>query len=216
MKLRLQNRPLYPQIVEATMNHEPTISSLKYTGKYIGKRFGDLTAVAYPATKEGIRRGGVICRCDCGTVIVVWNAARLLNGDVKRCFKCGHKYRSESAKRRWRNTERHSKYGELRNERLYSVWMGVRSRSKSKYGAYADVGMCDEWQDYRVFREWALSHGYDDKAPKGQCTIDRINPYGDYEPSNCRFVDMKTQAQNKRKRWNSLDEETRQALLASV
>jgi hypothetical protein len=44
-----------------------------------------------------------------------------------------------------------------------------------------------------------MANGYDPKAKRGECTIDRIDVDGNYEPSNCRWVDMKTQVQNKQK-----------------
>lgn len=66
------------------------------------------------------------------------------------------------------------------------------------YGALG-VKVCDEWHDFAVFRDWANSSGYDPDAPHGKCTIDRIDPYGDYEPSNCRWVTMAEQARNKRR-----------------
>ena len=40
---------------------------------------------------------------------------------------------------------------------------------------------------------------YDREAPKGKCTIDRINNDGNYEPSNCRWISMQEQNKNKRK-----------------
>lgn len=44
------------------------------------------------------------------------------------------------------------------------------------------------------------SSGYNPKAKRGDCTIDRINNDGNYEPLNCRWVNMKVQSSNKRKR----------------
>jgi hypothetical protein len=43
--------------------------------------------------------------------------------------------------------------------------------------------------------EWSLENGY-----KENLTIDRINNDGNYEPSNCRWITMKEQCTNRRKR----------------
>ena len=68
--------------------------------------------------------------------------------------------------------------------------------NRSDYKRYGGRGIkiCDEWNDYNTFRDWALSNGYADNL-----SIDRIDVNGNYEPSNCRWVDAKTQAQNKEK-----------------
>jgi hypothetical protein len=90
--------------------------------------------------------------------------------------------------------------------RLYGVWLGIRKRcfnvNEPAYPNYGGRGItvCSEWNDYSKFREWALKSGYDKNAPRGKCTLDRINVDGNYEPSNCRWVDMKVQRQNQRPR----------------
>ena len=66
------------------------------------------------------------------------------------------------------------------------------------YGGRGIV-VCDEWKnDFSIFQKWALENGYDANAPFGQCTIDRIDVNGNYEPSNCRWITMAAQQKNKR------------------
>lgn len=60
------------------------------------------------------------------------------------------------------------------------------------------IKVCEEWHDYSIFREWAYANGYDENAPFGECTIDRIDVNGNYEPNNCRWITNAEQQKNKR------------------
>lgn len=61
----------------------------------------------------------------------------------------------------------------------------------ANYGAKG-VSVCDEWMEFPAFLRWAYSSGYNDNL-----TLDRINPNGNYEPSNCRWVGFKEQENNR-------------------
>ena len=77
--------------------------------------------------------------------------------------------------------------------------LNARSKDYPDYGGRG-IRVCSEWSDFGVFRSWAMSNGYDPEAPFGGCTLDRIDVNGDYCPSTCRWVDLKTQANNRRRR----------------
>ena len=84
--------------------------------------------------------------------------------------------------------------------RLYRIWCCMKGRclnkSNTAYKDYGDRGIriCDEWQkNFMNFYDWAINNGYEDNL-----SIDRINVNGNYEPSNCRWLTMKTQENNKR------------------
>jgi predicted XRE-type DNA-binding protein len=86
----------------------------------------------------------------------------------------------------------------LSNTRLYKIFKGMKQRCFDKnfygYSLYGGSGItiCKEWQDdFKNFYEWAVSNGYSDEL-----SIDRINPKGDYEPSNCRWVTQHEQILN--------------------
>ena len=86
------------------------------------------------------------------------------------------------------------------NTPLYSVYKGIKRRcynpndiNYKNYGARG-IKVCDEWlNDFQTFYDWAISNGYNEDL-----SIDRVNVNGNYEPSNCRWVNKETQSNNKR------------------
>jgi hypothetical protein len=157
---------------------------------YTNQRFGRLVVIE----RNGSKNNRVVwkCKCDCGNVVDVVSQD-LTRGHTQ---SCGCLFLETQTKRLTKHNGTH--------DRLYIVWQDMKKRCENpnnksyKYYGARGIKVCKEWHDYSVFKEWAYNNGYDDKAKKFDCTIDRINVNGNYEPNNCRWVDMKVQNANRR------------------
>lgn len=155
-----------------------------------------LTVLSFERMRESVsgRKSRVWkCLCSCGNITYVCTKD-LNNGNKKSCG-C---LRSETTARFNIKTKTTHHEGRT-NSRLYVIWGNIKARCNnpndhaySRYGGRG-IKICDEWNEsYEAFRDWALSNGYADEL-----TIDRIDVNSDYEPSNCRWITMKEQQNNK-------------------
>lgn len=131
-----------------------------------------------------------LCKCTCGKEFTT------LATSIKKgvCKSCGC-LKLESAISTCKKLTKHG----LATTRICEIWSNMLRRCyderDNQYKNYGGRGIkiCDEWKDDVVaFYNWAISNGYQDHL-----SIDRIDVNGNYEPSNCRWVTIKEQCNNK-------------------
>lgn len=156
-----------------------------------GKRYGRLTVIKR-VYKEGDKKTYWMCKCDCGNETVVL-ASNLKRGHTTSC----------GCLKIERTKETNSTHG-LSRTRIYHIYKNMKDRTTNDHNiGYKNYGgrsikICDEWlNDFEKFYNWSMENGYKDGL-----TIDRINVNGNYEPSNCRWVTMKVQSNNRRNNHN--------------
>lgn len=164
-----------------------------------GNRYGRLIAIA-PAGKD--RRRAIMwrCRCDCGNEAVICGTS-LRNGHTRSCGCLHDELSAVRCAEVGRSTRTH---GQSRRTPTYISWEGMHQRCAGSKGPesaryYADRGVtvCERW---RSFENFLADMG---ERPDGK-TLDRTDPYGNYEPSNCRWATPKEQRANRRRgriRW---------------
>ena len=93
-------------------------------------------------------------------------------------------------------------YTDLRKEypRTWRIWYRMNKRCRDNQLGYVEVSVCDDW-NIDISKEEGFINFVDDMGPsEKELEIDRINPFGDYEPNNCRWTSRTVQTQNTRAR----------------
>jgi hypothetical protein len=145
----------------------------------VGLKFGLLTVIS--EQKERNKNGHIMYNvvCDCGKSKSVLGSS-LRRGGSKSCNNCilltgGH--------RMWKSRE-------------FKIWGSMKSRCSNsndpnyKYYGLRGIKVCERWIN-------SFENFYLDMGKSSGLSIDRIDVNGNYEPINCRWTDLKTQARNR-------------------
>lgn len=163
-----------------------SVNQIKYDESYIGKRYGHLEVVAVERKKISNKNTTFfVCKCDCGNEARF--EARVL---VKKANQvCGVKCKFYD-KSKIKHTTSARKILYLK---YYNIITRCTNKNNPKFALYGGRGIkvCGEWlNSFESFYNWSIKNGF-----KKGLTIDRIDPDGNYEPSNCRYI---TLAENSR------------------
>ena len=155
-----------------------------------GLRFGRLVVQERrPERISGRMYTKWLCKCDCGTSVVVVSDGPLKRGESQSCG-CLQK-EITSARRK--------SHGQSKT-RVHGLWRAIKGRCNDSgnhdyylYGARG-IKMAPEWE--ASFEEFAKYVG---KRPEGKLvSLDRIDNSKGYEPGNVRWATPLTQSRNRR------------------
>lgn len=141
--------------------------------------------VLYRAQNRRPGEASWFCRCACGLEKVVPHDS-LRRGASRSCGCKGEEARNKAR----------TKHG-MHASRTYQIWEGMKRRclnpTSGAFHLYGGRGIqvCERWMEFKNFL-----HDMGE-VPAG-LQIDRIDPNGDYEPSNCRWATDDEQRFNKR------------------
>lgn len=160
----------------------------------IGKRFGRLKVIRYVGANKW-KQSLWECICKCGTTTVT-EADSICRGSTR---SCGCLTREHLTGRKSPGFIHGGSSVFLREGRSFRAMLERCTNPKN--GSYENYGgrgirVCERWREPNGL---GFIHFMEDmgRRPKDK-TLDRINPEGNYEPSNCRWATGKQQVNNRR------------------
>ena len=166
-----------------------------------GRTYGRLTVLTYAYT-DGHGGAHWRCTCACGNTVIV-DGHHLRSGAVRSCGCLSRELTS---------VRRRATANPLKGTKEATAFSNMHRRCEqpthNRFHRYGGRGIkvCARWSG-----DDGLKNFLDDMGPcPDGCSLDRINVDGDYEPSNCRWADRYTQANNTTRNVHlTLDGETR-------
>jgi len=162
----------------------------------IGQTFGRLKVISeLPSEfRRDRRRRMSFCKCVCG------NTKKVLNESLRlgTTTSCG----CAQPEQRLAASRANLHHGHTTNGTQSPTWKSWRSMVERckypssvvwKYYGGRGIKVCERWERFENFL-------YDMKERPIGKSLDRIDPNGNYEPSNCRWATPLEQSQNRRPR----------------
>ena len=142
----------------------------------------------YKTKSSKYRRHCLLVECsECKQHRVVANHHHKTSGSL--CVVCKNKMFKKMA-------TKHN----MSKTKIHNMWISMRSRCHNqntvayKYYGGRGISVCNEWDEYSKFLEFAIFNGYKDGLE-----LDRIDNDGNYEPNNCQFITHKNNSRKTRK-----------------
>lgn len=160
------------------------IYNFDFNKKYKGKIYNEIEILE---VNKNNNKNIAKCKCKCGNVFFtnLYNITSQYKY-ITSCNKC-----SNNGYFKWKET-----YDRPRLKRIYNgmIRRCYNSNIKdSKWYKEKGIIVCEDWKtSFESFYNWAIENGY-----KNGLTIDRIDTRGNYEPNNCRWVNMELQQNNR-------------------
>lgn len=172
-----------------------------------GRRFGRLVVIRRSDNNTTADKPMWLCACDCGRETHI--SGECLRAKKQKSCGCLRRETANRIGKEHSTTHGHSKIGNGNGSPEYLSWCSMIQRCTNpqatgydRYGG-AGIEICDRWRN--SFANFLADMGL---RPKGR-SLDRVDPFGNYELSNCRWATIKEQRGNRHKSAEKLAERKR-------